>query len=225
MGVLAFLVFATAFVVGLVTEFKQALWIAGLYGALFIWAIVVYSLNQVRVEQDKVVVFSRKSWHYKLYKWLCPIYSSEPKSECEYWARVFHGIFVETWAFYAVCLFAFICVFIFTCIGWLLGKSPNWRWFNPSGGGEEGVFLPGRQPWHWIRPLVLALIVVTVTGYSMREELLSIFTQALPYLFYGLPGLAATGVVVLLFIKVLYPLLSYLVMRSKGVCRKVEFVD
>lgn len=229
-----------------------------LLALLSLWGYVGIWFSSIKTRAGEIaeqkVVISKKSWHYRLYKWV-NFGESPPKkcSECEYWAGLVHGLvaFPPIYAviFTIVATVLIVISFVTTLAAtaaWLVGLRPN----NPIkflqndknyGDEKEIPFLKGG--YQLKGPIVLGVLLlaglVATLVFTDAFNVIQLLERA-PWMIIGKLSLisvlviAATailfyGVKVLVFQGLLpatKPLRSVATARVAGVCRgPVEFAD
>jgi len=206
--------------------------VASAYILLSVWGMIGIWLSLLKKRATEFaaqdVVVSRRSWHYLLNTWMnAGKQPSDVISECEYWARLFHGL-STTPPIYVVLevLFLFIAV-----IGWLLyGARLDFGsgWLNLE---SVKLFKQGRQP---IGPIMFILMLAAGLTFSGAG---SSITHA-PWPTIGIwsgsvIGGIVGGVMVIVGIvlvaqnalRAARPLFSAAGARIIGICRPMRFVD
>lgn len=209
--------------------------VACAFACLSLWGLVGVALSKLRERAQELAkqeaVISTESWHYRLNTWVNlgkpPAYVC---GECEYWARLFHGLSYATGAIIAL----YIVYTAIIIVGWLFSARPSPDFKRQV--GNEKLFGKGHQ---WVGPIVLALaasaaIVLTDSPTTVvsfphweRVGLIAIWTVAAAVLL---------AVAVVASIWVVWPMLhslgrnvqaflSFILVRFVArVCRPVRFV-
>lgn len=207
------------------------------FAAISLWGMIGVGLSNLKKWTGDVAIqdalISRKSWHYRLNTWINA--GEEPLgvgSECEYWARLFHGFLGIP---PLLLLFSIVIVFFSTLIvligiaGWFLSARTYFT-FPTLGKGRESkdIFDSGHQ---WIGPIVFVLVIVGGLYFSgAGQVLLDAPWMAIGKWSGGVIGALFLGTLLaIFFIKFVWPgtksLSSYAGARMAGVCRPVQFVD
>lgn len=219
--------------------FWSVVGVCSFFIALSAWGLVGIELSRLKKKIGELaledVIISKKSWHYRFNAWIN--FGEEPsismvRSECEYWARFFHGLAVVS--FIAVFLYA-AAILILGC-AWFIGKCVT----NLTSVRNEGKFIKsGHQ---FVGPIVLGLAMI---GGLVAGLLLSGAWQTIahvPWVTIGewsgivIGGTLGGLLVIFLFAKIAWlilrllasasrPLFSYASARIVRVCRPVQFID
>ena len=218
------------------TFFWLILSICSLWLLLSVWGLIGGFIRWGKEKTEELetqdVVISKKSWHYRLSTWANGGWEpTNVKSECEYWARLFHGL--STMPFVFVIVAAFMTVV--TIVGWLFSARPN---VFPREDGNNNPFKSGHQP---VGPVVAIMLVVGLTAlfvpYSFWAGVLYIFWADVPWKVTGLivagvlavVGVIMAGVVATSFLwpplkRGASPLFAYTGARIIGrVCRTISY--
>ena len=206
-----------------------------LFAVLSVWGIVGVALSKVKQKAEELasqdVVISRRSWHYKLNTWAN--FGNKPPettSECEYWARLAHGLPSAPLGY----VFIITIKILIAVIGWLFSARVDVTHIHIVDMDE--LFKEGHQP---IGPIVGILMLM---GGLATILLLSGAGQALldaSWMSVGKwAGISIAGVVgavaliisifligQLILYNIAQPLFSFAVARIMRVCRQAQFVD
>ena len=207
------------------TFFWLILSICSLWLLLSVWGLIGGFIRWGKEKTEELetqdVVISKKSWHYRLSTWANGGWEpTNVKSECEYWARLFHGL--STMPFVFVIVAAFMTVV--TIVGWLFSARPN---VFPREDGNNNPFKSGHQP---VGPVVAIMLVVGLTALFVPYS----FWAGVPwkYVGFGVLSIAASIAFVVFIMKILWPplkrgaspLFAYTGARIIGrVCRTISY--
>ena len=207
------------------TFFWLILSICSLWLLLSVWGLIGGFIRWGKEKTEELetqdVVISKKSWHYRLSTWANGGWEpTNVKSECEYWARLFHGL--STMPFLYTIFAAFLTVV--TIVGWLFSARPN---VFPREDGNNNPFKSGHQP---VGPVVAIMLVVGLTALFVPYS----FWAGVPwkYVGFGVLSIAASIAFVVFIMKILWPplkrgaspLFAYTGARIIGrVCRTISY--
>jgi len=170
----------------------------------------------------------KNSWHYRLSTWANA--GNEPtnvKSECEYWARLFHGLSTVP----LLLGIASVILIVIGILGWLVSYRP--RFFSKANKSfiVDFDFEDGHQP---LGPVVAILLIVGLTVLFVPYS--SLVDADIPWRSIGSFAagvLAAAGIAFFMW-KILWPslkrgtspLFAYIGARFIGrVCRTISYAD
>ena len=183
------------------TFFWPILSICSLWMLLSIWGLIGgfirWGKEKTEVLATQDVVISKNSWHYRLNTWANA--DNEPtniKSECEYWARLFHGLSTVPLLFVIFIIFMAVIV----VVGWTFSARPN---FFPREDGNDHLFKGGHQPFG---PVVAILLIAGLTALFVPYS----FWAGVPWGYVGLaaavlPACIVGGFCIFFIMEILWP--------------------
>jgi hypothetical protein len=202
------------------------------WAVLCIWGIIGVLISEFRRGAEDIakrdVVISRKSWHYRLNKWAN--FGDDPDcnlSECEYWARMFHGLYIAPVVytiFFSFLWFIRVVVFnIALVIYWLFSFKPD---FSATWNKEVVELDRGNQIYG-----PLTLVSIMAVGVSLLYWLVFDISFGTPFKIIGIivAGVLAAAMAIFLLIVVykifVRPLAHFVMARLAGACRRTVYTD
>ena len=212
------------------TFFWLILAVCSLWLLLSVWGLIGGFIRWSKEKTDELatqdVVISKNSWHYRLSTLANA--GDEPanvKSECEYWARLFHGLSTVPLLF-AIFIAIGAIVMLF---GWLFSARPNFFLLSKRDINDY-LFKKGHQPFG---PVVTIAIVVGLTAllvpYSLWTDVPWKVIGLIAAGILAIVGVIMAGVVATSFLwaplkRGASPLLAYVGTRIIGrVCRTISY--
>jgi hypothetical protein len=202
-----------------------------LYAIVSVWGMIGVVLSDLKKRtaesagQD--IVISRKSWHYRFNTLMNNGKPFHARSECEYWARIFHGFSILPPIF----MISYLLLVVVVMVGWLFSARTNWKVLYDLTKKQE-FFSAGHQR---VGPIVLAAMMVAafvLSGLPVSIASLpwSVIGKWAGMIIGGFAGAALLGYIGWhIGTKVVWPALrplgSVATARVLGVCRLVKFVD
>ncbi len=200
---------------------------------LSVWGMIGVALSKIKEKAGELalreVTISKKSWHYRLNTWAN--FGKEPlkaRSECEYWARLFHGLCGTPLAKMLI----YVVSTIILLFGWFCGA----RLSGLNIFGDKGTELAFKSGHQFVGPTVFALMLIGGLAAGLTLSGAGASIQHIPPPTVGMGKWAGVvigsligAVFALLLLAVLVrtmgSLFSYITARVIGVCRPIQFTD
>lgn len=203
---------------------------------LSVWGIVGVALSKIKARSEdlasQAVDISKKSWHYRLNTWANGGYEpSDVRSECEYWPRLFHGLYAVPF----IRALGYVICSVILLLAWFFGQRPNGLNIYRDNDSGRPILKPGHQ---FIGPTALALLLIGGLAAGLMLSGAGADAPHAPWLTIGRWSGVVTGgiiggivsLVAILFLAdialhAIRPPFSYAVARVIRVCRPIRFVD